>query len=62
MPTYLDFNDYFLQEIDCEACAKRALCEIMRMLPEDAHRTDVIMEVIDTMKLQLQAMKVVDTF
>lgn len=62
MPTYLDFNDYFLKEIDCEACANRALREIMRMLPEDAHRTDIIMEVIDTMKLQLQAMKVVDAF
>ena len=41
------------EEINC--CAEKALEEIMKGLPEQALRVDVISEVIETMKVKLRA-------
>lgn len=59
MDSYVIINDCVMEISERDACAERALREIMRVLPEDARRVDVITEVIDAMKLKLQMMQVV---
>ncbi len=53
--SWVDFCGCMLREGEIDRCAEKALEEIMKSLPEQALRVDVISEVIETMKIKLRS-------